>query len=224
MQTSIATPNLPVVDDFHPVYQQFLSNGMKEYHGFRWAIANHAVGRAIVLAATGAKELWIRMPTMQDAPRCTSQSPATAWLIEDGWLFHMKRHPARFLDNICYQLGGVGAEFVFGDGDNYGELGQGDVEDTFKYLAAFKAAHGVATQTVLAGCFHVTSCILGQYHDLAEKMVQQLLKHGNLCRHDMNNYLPLVREEEVGEQVLATFNEPWIEEEAERVHRLLIGS
>lgn len=224
MQTSIETPSQPVADDFHPVYQQFLLNGMKDYFPFRRAIANHAVGKAIVLAATGVLELWIRMPTMQDEPQCTSQLPSTTWLTEEGWLYHVQKHPARFLDHICYQLGGAVAGYVYSDDDYYGELGFGSVEDTFKYLDTFEATHGVATQTALAGCFHVTACVLGQYHDLAETMVQHLLRHGHLCRHDLNDHLSVVRKEDLGERVLATFQEPWIDEEVERVQRLLIGS
>lgn len=82
----------------------------------------------------------------------------------------------------------------------------------------------ITADRVLAGCTVVVEQLLNQHYEVAETMAEQLSRQGSLCEKEMKHHLSGVHKETLGRQVLAAFQEPWIEDEAERVHRLFIGS
>jgi hypothetical protein len=222
MKHTANTASLPT-HGINPAFLCYLPHHIGELNLFQKAIATLAVGRAIVLAATGMRGISITMPTLHDNPRCIVTLPRGGYFCGGLSVMDIDQHPEKFLEYICYQIGGAVALFALDKDDYYGEIGLNDIEGTFADLATFEAAHKVNEGNVLAGCTVVTERILGRNSEVAEEMIDHLLERGRLCCEDMHAFLSRVHREEIGGQVLATFEEPWIGDEADRVRRMFIG-
>ncbi len=208
----------------HRCFMPFVSVDHIGVQTFLKSIATNAVGKVITLEAMGIRPLAMVMPNMSIEPRCQVKLPKNAWLNNMAWMQNKKLRQGRYLEVICWQISGAVAESALDQFDHYGDLGLGDIEDSFEFLAAYESAHNVPSDWTLAGCVLVIERLLGKYYDIAEAMAEHLFQQGGLTTHELNRYLSCIGKEELGNQVLAVLQEPWIEESAERVHRQFIGS
>jgi hypothetical protein len=224
MNTCTTSHAQPTGTLFHPGFMHYVSIDDTGVRAFLKAIAVNAVGQAITLAALGIKPKAMTMPNMSIEPRCRLVLPKGAWVDNLKCMQNAKTRQVRYLEVICWQISGTVAEFAFDEFDYYGNLGLGDIEDSYRFLAAYESVHNVPQARVLAGCTVVVEHLLAQHYEVAEPMVEHLSTQGNLCQREVCRYLSGVQKEALGKQVLLAFQEPWIEDEAERVHRMFVGS
>ncbi len=213
----------PTGTTIHPGFMPYVTIDQAGVNSFLKAIAVSAVGQAIILAALGIKVMAIIMPNMSGEPRCKLVLPKGAWVNNLKWKHNVHKRQAQFLEMTCWQISGAVAEFSFDESEHYGSLGLEDIEGSYKFLSAYESAHNIRHDYVLGGCTFVVGRLLGKYFEVAEAMVAHLSTHGSLNEEEIARYLSCVRVEELGQQAMAVFQEPWIEDEAERVHRMFIG-
>lgn len=209
---------------FHSDFMDYVAVNQEGVKDFLKAVAANAVGRAITLAAVGVSVNSMKMPNMSAKARCCLVLPRDAWVNSLTWVQKQHIRQERFLELTCCQISGAVAEYVFDAFDHYGNLGLEDIEGSHELLSSYEATHNIRRDWVLAGCTHVVERLLGQHFEMAEAMGERLLKQGSLCQPEMEYYLSGVRTEALGRQVLAAFDEPWIEKEAVRVQRMFIGN
>lgn len=207
----------------HPGFMEYVAINEKELKSFLKAIAVNAIGQVITLAALGIKAKAIMMPNMSIEPRCRLELPKAAWVNNLDWLPNEKIRQVRYLEVICWQISGAVAEIFFDESDHYSNLRLGDIEGSYKLLSAYASSHNVPSDQLLAGCTIAVERLLEKHYDLAATMGSFLFKQGDLSTQQIRQFLSDVREEELGNQVLAVIQEPWIEDEADRVHRMFIG-
>ncbi len=224
MNAAIATSTQAADTIVPPDFLHYITVNDQGVKAFLKAIAVNAVGQAITLAAVGVKVKSMSMPNMSMTARCRLVLPKGAWVNDLSWVHHENVSQARFLEVICWQISGAVAEFFFNDSDHYGNLGLEDIEGSYTLLSAYESGHNVPAGSVLAGCTVVVERLLGQHYEVAEAMTEQLFRQGSLCEQEMKRYLSGVSREALGKQALAWFQESWIEDEAERVQRMFIGS
>ena len=223
MTTSLKRNTQPTGTVIHPGFMSYVAIDNKGVNDFLKAIAFNGVGQAIVLAALGILAKAMIMPNMSREPRCKLILTKGAWVNSLKWMHNEKKRQARFLEMICWLISGAVAEFTYDESEHYGSLGLEDVEGSYKYLSAYESAHNIRHDYVLGGCTFVVGRLLSQYFEVAEAMVAHLRTHGSLNEEEIARYLSCVRVEELGQQAMATFEETWIEDEADRVHRMFIG-
>jgi hypothetical protein len=214
----------PVGMMIHPDFMHAIAVNHASLASHLKAIAVNAVGQAITLAVLGTKVKSMTMPNMSSEAKCMLVIPDTApanGLMPgaDGSTLQ-----AQLLDLICVQISGAVAEYCFDEFDHYGNLGLKDIEGSYGYLSAFKSQYNAGTNIVLAGCTIALEQMFNQHYETAEAMAKQLAQDGSISEPDMARYLSDISPEDLGVQVLAALQEPWIENEAERVHRIFIGS
>ena len=163
------------------------------------------------------------MPNMSREPRCKLVLPKNAWVNSLKWMDDEKRRQARFLEMTCWQISGAVAELTFDESEHFGSLGLEDIEGSYKFLSAYESAHSVRGDYVLGGCTFVVERLLSKHFEVAEAMAAHLAAQGSLDELEIARYLSGVPKEELGQQAMAVFQEPWIEDEADRVHRMFIG-
>jgi hypothetical protein len=224
MNNITPTSTQPVGMSIHRDFIHYVAVNQEGVKAFLKAIAVNAVGQAITLAAVGVKVKSISMPNMSGKARCRLALPKNAWVNDLTWVQNEKVSQARFLEITCWQISGAVAEHCFDAFDHYGNLGLEDIEGSYKFLSSYEASHDVQSDKVLAGCTYAVELLLSQHCEMAEAMAEKLFNQGSLCGQELNIYLSCVHKEALGKQVLAALQEPWIEEEAERVHRMFIGS
>lgn len=223
MNTRTTPSNALVSPLIHPGFVPYVTIDQAGVNSFLKAIAVSAVGQAIILAALGIKVVAMSMPNMSREPRCKLVLPKGAWVSNLKWMQDENKRQARFLEMICWLISGPVAEFSFDESDHYGDLGLEDIEGSYRFLSAYESAHNVRHDYVLGGCNFVVERLLGQYYEVAEAMVAHLSAHGSLDEKEIAGYLSCVRVEALGQQAMVAFQEPWIEDEADRVHRMFIG-
>lgn len=216
--TTTTTRTQPASVTIHHDFMHYVALNRKEVQPFLKAIAVNAVGQAITLAAVGIKVKSMTMPDMSTKARCRLALPKGAWVHNENV------SQARFLEMTCWQISGAVAEYVFDEFDHYSSLGLEDIEGSYAFLSAYESSHNIPADRVLAGCTVVVEQLLNQHYEVAESMTEQLFKQGSLCEQEMTRHLSGVSKAAIGKQVLAAFQEPWIEEEAERAHRMFIGT
>ncbi len=224
MKTTTALNTRTTATVLHPGFMPYVAIDEKRVQSFLKAIAANGVGQAITLAAIGVTPKAMMMPNMSLEPKCILDLPAGAWLNNLKWVDNGLTRQAQYLEVICWQISGAVAEFSFDQSDYYGNLGLSDIEGSYNLLSAYESSHHVPGEQVLAGCSIVVERLLEQHYDLGETMVETLFKQGDLSAQQTRKYLLNVRLEDLGKQVLAALQEPWIGEEADRVHRMFIGS
>lgn len=224
MSTCTTPRTQPADTIIHPDFMHYIAVDDKGVKAFLRAIAVNAVGQTITLAAVGIKVKSMSMPNMSGKARCRWVLPKGAWVTDLTCVRNEGVRRTRFLEATCLQISGAVAEFLFDESDHYGNLGFEDIEGSYDFLSAYESRYHVPTDRVLAGCTIVVERLLGQHYEVAESMTEQLFRQGNLSEKEMTRYLSGVRREALGTQVSAVFQEPWIEDEAERVHRMFIGS
>jgi hypothetical protein len=207
----------------HPGFVPYVTIDQAGVNSFLKAIAVSAVGQAIILAALGIEVVAMIMPNMSREPRCKLVLPKNAWVNNLKWMNDEKRRQARFLEMTCWQISGAVAEFTFDESEHYGSLGLEDIEGSYKFTSAYETSHNIPRNQVLAGCNFVVGRLLGQHYEVAEAMVAHLASHGSMNEEEAARYLSCVRVEELGQQAMAAFQEPWIEDETDRVERMFIG-
>ena len=208
----------------HPEFMPCITINQTGIEAFLRAIAVNAVGQAITLAAIGIKVTAMIMPNMSQEPRCQLTLPKGAWVNSLNCMENEKKRQTRFLEMICWQISGAVAEFAFDKSDYYGNLGLEDIEGSYEFLSAYEAGHSIPGNRVLAGCTVVVERLLGHHYEVAEAMAEHLATHGRLDEREIARYLSCVPVEYLGQQALASFQEPWIEDETERVFRMFIAS
>ncbi len=214
-------PTSPIIHRDFAQYVVINDIGVKD---FLKAIAVNAVGQAITLAALGITVKAMIMPNMSGEARCRLELPKGAWVNNLKWMHNDNKRQTQFLEVICWQISGAAAEFSFDESEHYGNLGLGDIEGSYEYLSAYASSHNISWEQVLAGCTIVVQRLFGQHFGEAEAMAEHLFVQGSLCQKEINHYLSCVRKEELGKQVMLALQEPWIEDEADRVFRMFIGS
>ncbi|MBU0753280.1 MAG: hypothetical protein KJ787_10775 [Gammaproteobacteria bacterium] len=224
MNTYTIPSTQPTGTIIHQDFMGYVAVNQEGVKDFLKAIAINGVVQAITLAAVGIKVKAMIMPNMSRAARCHLALPKAAWVNNLKWMQNESRRQARYLEVVCWKISGAVAEFAFDEYDHYGSLGLGDIEGSYDFLSAYEAAHNVSSSRILAGCTVVVERLFGQHFDVTGEMAEHLFKQGNLAEPEINRYLSGVQTEELGQQVLATLPEPWIDDEAERVHRMFIGS
>jgi len=207
----------------HPNFMSYVAINHDGVRRYLRAIAANAVGRAITLAAIGATPKELVMPNMSEPARCGIVLPERAWVNNLDWVANPRKSQARYLEVICCQISGAVAENFFDEFDYYGNLGLGDIEGSYDLLSAYESVHGVPNHLVFGAANFVLECLLDQHFETAEDMIDCLHRQGRLYGRELKRYLGNVRKEELGQQVLAALQEPWIEDEAERAHRQFIG-
>lgn len=207
----------------HPEFMPYVAVNQKGVSSFLKAIAVNGVGQAITLAALGIKAKAMIMPNMSREPRCQLVIPNGAWVNSLKWMNNEKKRQTRFLEVTCWQISGAVAEFTFDESDHYGNLGLGDIEDSYRFLEAYESAHQVPQASVLAGCTVVVERFFVQHYDAMDEMATHLFEQGHLDQHEIDQHLASVLKVNLGQQAMAAFQEPWIEGEADRVHRMFIG-
>ncbi len=217
MNTYTIPSTQPAGTIIHADFMHYIAVDDKEVKAFLKEIAVNAVGQAITLAAVGVKVKLMSMPNMSIKARCRLVLPQGAWVQKESV------REARLLEVICCQISGAVAEILFCESDHYGNLGLEDIEGSYDSLSAYESGYNVPADKVLAGCTFVVERLLGQHCEVAKAMTEQLFRQGSLCEQEMKPYLSAVRREALGKPVLAVFQESWIEDEAERVHRMFIG-
>lgn len=223
MNTRTTPSNAPASPLIHPGFMPYVTIDQAGVNSFLMAIAFSAVGQAIILAALGIKVLAMIMPNMSREPRCKLVLPKNAWVNNLKWMHNEHKRQAQFLEMICWQISGAVAEFAFDESEHFGSLGLEDIEGSYKFTSAYETSHNIRHDYVLAGCNFVVGRLLGQHYEVAEAMVAHLSAHGSLNEEEIAGYLSCVSVEELGQQAMAVFQEPWIEDEAERVQRMFIG-
>jgi len=208
----------------HRNFAQYVTVDEEGVKDFLKAIAVNGVGQAITLEALGITVKAMIMPNMTREARCMLVLPKGAWVNNLKWMHNENRRQAHFLEMTCWKISGAVAEFFFDEYDYYGNLGLGDIEGSYDYLSAYESSHNIRHDRVLAGCTVVVEQLLSKHREVAEAMMDHLSKQGNLSELEIGRYLVGVRKDELGKQVLAVFQEPWLEDEAERVQRMFIGS
>ncbi len=225
MKTTTALNTQTTGTVFHPGFMPYVAINEQRVQEFLRAIAVNGVGQAITLAAIGITPTAMVMPNMSIEPKCSLKLPDDAWLKNLKWVDNGQTRQAQYLEVICWHISGAVAEFAFDESDYYGNLGLGDIEGSYNLLSAYESSHNAPPgDQILAGCTIVVERLLEQHYDLGETMVETLFKQGDLSAQQIRKYLSNVRIEDLGKQVLAVLQEPWIGKEADRVHRMFIGS
>jgi hypothetical protein len=219
--TPSAQPTGPII---HPDFAHYVAVNQEGVKAFLKAIAVNAVGQAIALAAVAIRVKAMIMPNMSREARCKLLLPKGAWVNNPKWMQNVNKRQAQFLEVTCWQISGAVAEFSFDESDYYGNLGLGDIQGSYAYLSAYESAHDIRHDRVLGGCTVVVERLFSKYYEVAETMAAHLAAQGSLDELEIARYLSGVPKEELGKQVLAVFQEPWLEDEAERVQRMFIGS
>jgi hypothetical protein len=218
--TRVAQPTGTV---FHPGFMEYVAINESGVKAFLKAIAVNGAGQVVTLAALGIKTKAMIMPNMSIEPRCTLSLPKGAWVNNLNWLHNEKIRQTRYLEVTCWQISGAVAEFAFDESDHFGNLGLGDIEDSYRSLSAYEATYKIPQARVLAGCTVVVERLFAQHYDVVEEMAAHLFQQGRLDQQEISRHLAGVQKNPLGKQVLASFQEPWIEEETERVFRMFIG-
>ena len=208
----------------HPDFLHVMTVDQPKLKSHLKAVAVNAVGQAITLAVLGTKIKSMTMPSMSSEAKCILVIPDTApanGLMPgaDG-----STHQAQLLESICVQISGAVAEYCFDEFEHYGNLGLENIEGSYEYLSAYESEYNAGTNIVLAGCTYVLELLFSQHYVTAEAMAEQLVQEGSISENDMARYLSGISHEALGIQVLAALQEPWIEGEADRVHRIFIGN
>lgn len=188
------------------------------------AIAVNGVGQAITLAALGIKVKFMTMPNISSEAKCGLVIPNTA--PANGLMpgANGSTHQEQLLELICLQISGAVAEHCFDEFEHYGNLGLENIEGSFEYLTAYELEYNAGTNIAFAGCTNVLELLFNQHYETAEAMAEKLAQDGSISENDMARYLSGVSPEALGKLVLAALQEPGIEDDAERVHRIFIGS
>jgi hypothetical protein len=208
----------------HPDFMHVMAVSQPALQSHLKAIAVNGVGQAIALAAAGKKVKFMSMPCMSDEAKCGLVLPKTASKYGSMPCANGSTHQEQLLELICLQISGAVAECCFDEFEHYGNLGLRDIEGSYEYLSAYESQYNVGTNIVLAACTIVLEQLLNQHSETTETMAKQLAQEGSISENDMARYLSGVSHEALGMQVLTALQEPWIEDEAERIHHVFIGS
>jgi hypothetical protein len=223
MNARTTSNNAPTGLLIHPGFLPYVAVNQKGVSSLLKAIAFNGVGQAIVLAALGILAKSMTMPNMSREPRCTLVLPKNAWVNNLKWMHNQHMRQTLLLEIICWLISGAVAEFAFDESDHYGNLGLEGVEGSYKFLSAYESAHNVRHDYALGGCTFVVERLLSKHFEVAAAMAAHLAAKGSLNEEEIARYLSCVGVEALGQQAMATFEEPWIEDEADRVSRMLIG-